>query len=354
MKICVCGSGNIACATAADLALMGHEVRLFELTRFENSIVPIKEAGGIELRGERTQSGKTGKAHLSLVTTNPEDAIRGVEVIFLCVPGVGHLPFVEALGPYVEESQVLFIPTDYWATLRAAKHLRSVDKLNSVVLAGGVASCYLAAKIGPTQAMISYLSPPGLAFSAFPSINTEKAWDKVKQLYPQYEKVPNVIAVNFQTAKMLAPLAGLVLDQSDDRTPASLAFKVVKGMYEERLKLGKVLDYEEPVPSQEEILMTDIPVTSPIPHTPAMVHLPVEVQKSVLREDLPYGYVPRIALAKLLGICTPVTEAVTTLLGLYLDFDPYEEGVDEEDLGIGWFYCTGDKEIREHWRKVTS
>jgi len=58
-----------------------------------------------------------------------------------------------------------------------------------------------------------------------------------------------------------------------------------------------------------------------------------------VREDLPYGYVPRIALAKLLGVCTPVTVAVTTLLGVYLDINPQEEGVDvdEEDLGLAGF-----------------
>jgi len=33
---------------------------------------------------------------------------------------------------------------------------------------------------------------------------------------------------------MLVPLSGLVLDRSDDRTPASLAFKAVKAMHEER------------------------------------------------------------------------------------------------------------------------
>lgn len=180
MKICVCGSGNIACVTAADLALMGHEVRLFELAKFENSVMPIKEAGAIELEGERTQSVKKGKAFLSLVTTNPEDAISGVDVIFLCVPGIGHLPFVKALSPCLEEGQILFIPTDYWATLRAAKYLQSINKLDRIIIAGGAASCYLAAKIGPAKALANYVSPPGLSFSAFPSLKTDEAWNKIK------------------------------------------------------------------------------------------------------------------------------------------------------------------------------
>lgn len=136
---------------------------------------------------------------------------------------------------------------------------------------------------------------------------------------------------------MLSPLSGLVLDRSDDRTPASLAFKAVKAIHEERLKLGKVLGCKESMPGEREILMTDVPATSPIPHTPVMVHLPLEIQKSVVREDVPYGYMPRIVLAKLSGVCTPVTVAVTTLLGVYLDIDPREEGVDEEDLGLAGF-----------------
>lgn len=162
-----------------------------------------------------------------------------------------------------------------------AKYLRSIGKLDEIIIAGGVASCYLAAKIGSARALVNYLSPPGLVLSAFPFLKTDEAWDKISELYPQYEKAPNIVAVNFLSARMLAPLAGLVLDRSDDKTPASLAFKVVKAMYEKRLRLGKFLGYEESMPGEEEILMTDIPVTSPIPHTPAMVHLPLEVQKSV-------------------------------------------------------------------------
>jgi len=46
-----------------------------------------------------------------------------------------------------------------------------------------------------------------------------------------------------------------------------------------------------------------------------------------------------------LVICTPVTVAVTTLLRIYLDIDPYEEGIDEEDLGLAGFSV---EEIKKH------
>lgn len=91
--------------------------------------------------------------------------------------------------------------------------------------------------------------------------------------------------------------------------------------------------------------MNDVPVTSPIPHTPVMIHLPLEIQKSVVPEDLPYGYVPRIALAKISGVCTSVTEAVATLLGVYLDINPPGGRCRRRRFRISWLFCRGNKEI---------
>ncbi len=58
MKITLCGAGNSALVMAADIAFMGHEVTMFELSQFSANLEPIREQGGINLKGP-SQSKKT-------------------------------------------------------------------------------------------------------------------------------------------------------------------------------------------------------------------------------------------------------------------------------------------------------
>ena len=52
MKIAVLGSGNGGCAVAADCALHGHEVNLFDFPQFSSNIEAIAKAKGIKATGQ--------------------------------------------------------------------------------------------------------------------------------------------------------------------------------------------------------------------------------------------------------------------------------------------------------------
>jgi opine dehydrogenase len=47
VKIAVLGSGNGACATAADWSLHGHKVRMFDFKEFTRVLKAIEAQGGI-------------------------------------------------------------------------------------------------------------------------------------------------------------------------------------------------------------------------------------------------------------------------------------------------------------------
>jgi len=51
----VCGAGRAGTTMAADMALMGYKVNLFELDRFRESIEPIMKRGGVELSARHNQ-----------------------------------------------------------------------------------------------------------------------------------------------------------------------------------------------------------------------------------------------------------------------------------------------------------
>ena len=85
-RIAILGAGNGGCAAAADLSMHGHSVALYELPEFADSLVPIKERGGIEIIDE-------GFAELDTITTDIAEAMSGASYVFNPVPAFAHQVF---------------------------------------------------------------------------------------------------------------------------------------------------------------------------------------------------------------------------------------------------------------------
>ena len=84
-KIAVLSAGNGGQALAADLALRGHDVALYDLPRFAPVIEAIRRRGNtIEL-----QNKITGTATIRLVTTDIAEALDGAEVVYFTAPSYG-------------------------------------------------------------------------------------------------------------------------------------------------------------------------------------------------------------------------------------------------------------------------
>ena len=79
VTICGCGSGGMA--MAADLAVMGCRVKLYETPAFAANLDPIRANGGITLTG--LVSGKTGLARLDAITSGATETLAGSELVFI-------------------------------------------------------------------------------------------------------------------------------------------------------------------------------------------------------------------------------------------------------------------------------
>jgi opine dehydrogenase len=120
LKIAVLGAGNGGYACSADLSLAGYQVNLFELPKFKTSIKPIMQTGCIEITG----AARTGVAKLNKVTTNIEDAIKGVNLILIVVPAFAHKTFIETCIPYIENGQTIVFMGKGGGALEFAKALK--------------------------------------------------------------------------------------------------------------------------------------------------------------------------------------------------------------------------------------
>ena len=106
--ILVMGAGNGGKATAVDLALQGHPVRLWELPRFESNLAEIK-APAFELKSAGQVE---GSARLEFVTTDLEHALtctNPVDTIMVCTQALAHESLAEMLAPHVSEKMSIVL-----------------------------------------------------------------------------------------------------------------------------------------------------------------------------------------------------------------------------------------------------
>src|SRR5436309_14154097 len=100
----ILGGGNTAFAVAANLALRGFEITLYEHPNFASMLDPIQATGKIKLLGVAEQ----GVATLHEVTTDIEMALRN-DLILLIVPAYAHKPFAELCAPYLRAGHMIVI-----------------------------------------------------------------------------------------------------------------------------------------------------------------------------------------------------------------------------------------------------
>ena len=116
MRIAVLGGGNGSFAAAGDMALAGHDVRLW---RRDRTAVEAHNAAGStiivkDFRGRH-------EAKLSLVTHDIAAAVRDAELILCPAPATAHHDIARALAPHLADGQVVFLPPGTFGSYVFAK-----------------------------------------------------------------------------------------------------------------------------------------------------------------------------------------------------------------------------------------
>ncbi|MEA2875597.1 MAG: opine dehydrogenase [Hyphomicrobiales bacterium] len=116
MRIAVLGGGNGAFAAAGDMALAGHDVRLWR--RDAEAVKQHNAAGGTitvkDFRGRH-------EAKPSLVTKDIAAAVQGVELILCPAPATAQHDIAHALAQHLKDGQVVFLPPGTFGSYIFAK-----------------------------------------------------------------------------------------------------------------------------------------------------------------------------------------------------------------------------------------
>ena len=103
-SVAVIGAGNGGKAAAADLALQGVQVRLFEFPEYRSNIDELAQTRRLTCTGALE-----GEAELALVTTDLAAAVDGADVLMVCTQALAHDRIARELAPLVRPEQLVVL-----------------------------------------------------------------------------------------------------------------------------------------------------------------------------------------------------------------------------------------------------
>ena len=245
-RVTVLGGGNTAFSMAANLALAGHQVLLWEHPAFAHTLDPIRDSLTIHLEA----TGRTGAARLAGVTTDPAEALAWSETLVCSVPSYAHQPFIEQLAPHLRPGHIVALLPGNLGTLAFARALREAGT-DAVILAEADTAPYVCRKTAPDRAVI-WGTVTGLGIGVFPASQTDEAMPVLASLFPGSASYPSVLAAGLSALNPIVHPPGVLLNAGriersrgefwfyeEGVTPSVVA--AIEALDAERLALGRGL-----------------------------------------------------------------------------------------------------------------
>jgi opine dehydrogenase len=346
VTVCGCGSGGMA--MAADLAMLGASVNLYEVPELEENLGAIRANGGIHLSGT-TFSGKTGLAALNAVTSDAEEALHGSDLVFINVPSTVVEPFLRNLTPHLIEGQVAVVTTGYWAALRHRALLQESGALDRMLFAEMSIMPYLSGKTGPAEVEIGNYKRE-LWMSAWPARGNDGALEMVRRVYPHTRLCKNVLELNLWPGnpgvhpQITLPRAAFFFERA--RTfhfygeVSMCASRLTDAHDVERMGVAAAYgcesipwpEYCRRVYPYEGDNLYELHGSVKDPHLQKWNQ--IEEIERLLVEDLCYSFIPMEELAAVAGMQVPVTTGMLEILRVLSGYDYRAEGAGLKALGL--------------------
>jgi len=188
LQITIIGAGHDGKAMAADLAIRGYAVRLYNRT-YEH-IQTIAARGGIELALE------TGFQELGPIHTVTDDialAVDGAHLIMVVIPASGHRDIAQACAPHLVDGQIVVLnPGRTGGALEFRHVLAEAGCTAEIIIAETETFLFASRSTGPAQAQI-FRRKNTVPLAALPSTHTQTVLDVLQEVYPQFIAAPNVL-----------------------------------------------------------------------------------------------------------------------------------------------------------------
>ena len=177
MNVAVLGGGNGGYATAADLALAGHRVRLWR--RAGDDLKALGTPPTITLTADE----RSGPARLDAATPDLARVLDGAEVVIAALPATAHADLAHHLAPHLAERQVVLLTPGTLGTVAMAQDVTRAGGRLPFAFAETGTLPYLARKTSAT-AVSAPVRAVHLPVGVFPASRTDEALKTIRALFP--------------------------------------------------------------------------------------------------------------------------------------------------------------------------
>ena len=344
IRYSVLGAGHGGQCMSAYLKLKGYEVSLYD--RYESVIKPLKEKGGIDLKGVSLN----GFAKIDNITADIKQAVEDADVILVVIPTFGHEYIAENLAPVLKDGQVIVLcPGSTGGVLEFKKVLKDRNCKANIKLGETNSLIYSARAEVPGIAVISGIKQT-MPLAALPSSDADEIIRLLKEPYPEYVKAENVlVSAISNNGAILHPIPILLNTGWVEATKGNFKFyydsitpsigKLIERIDAERMQISRALGikvkdikeslYEYYGASGESLyeLVRNIDAYS-------IAKAPDKLETRFITEDVPMGLVPMTELAKLVNVKTPIMDMIIELASILLERDFRTTGRTLEKMGI--------------------
>lgn len=338
MKIAVLGSGNGGCAIAADLAIAGHEVSVFDFEKFPANIRAIQAQGGIESKGK-----VEGFAPVAYCGHDLERTIRNAGFIFVVGPAYSIASFAEVVRPIARSGQTFCIcPSSNCGAILFKRGLGLALDDPSVTVSETSTLPYACRCDRPGSVTIYHKLTGGLYFATLPAAAAKQAFKQFRSLYPHGEMAGSLLMTMMQTgnsiihpsitllnASRIESTQGDFLFYEEGATPAS--GRLMRALDDEKQAISRLLDIGIIRDPEVKILQgysTDDSYENGYRTAPGFKGIKAQssLDHRYLNEDVGYGLVFLSELGRQIGVSTPVTDAVILIASIITERNFREEG----------------------------
>lgn len=336
--IAVLGAGAGACAAAVDFVRRGAEVRLY--TRSADRLAPIRAQGGLKVTGPLIND----FVKIPVITSRLEEALDGADLIWILTTAAGHAHYAEACGSYLRDGQMIVLSPGSAGSLIVRQIIRQKGVRTDIGLVETL-TLPMAARILEPGTVTIY-ARIRLRTAALPARDTPVAIDRLR---PFIDPLPgtNVLELTLLNPNYLIhPVPYLMnlgeIERNDGHFPiyglgwSPSVLRTMRAMDAEKMAVCRALG----LPAPDIDAVYEEFGTGPIyRQSAAAVRTKVDTIPKVydrfLDEDVPLALVTLASLGRMLGVPTPVADAVIQLASTVQGVDYWKTGRTVEALGIG-------------------
>jgi len=334
-RVAVMGAGPGGMAAAAALANRGFHVALYNRSR--ERIAAVIERGGIELEGD------LGEVFVKIptVTTEVEEGLKDAQLILLAVPAYGQRRMIETALPHLRSGQIVLLLTGSAGSLEVAPLIQAAGhSLDDILLGETVTLPQSARMVGDAKLRIRL--PSNLRTAAFPGRNTARMLDVIGDTLKLHPKL-NVLDPGLNNPNFMIHPAPMLLNYAAVERADGYLSIMNEGMTDGVLRCLDAVDAEK-MALQSTLGLDVVPIddlyreTGSGPqvyrHKGEPFGLRDRIWNRYIYEDVPYGTVLYSSLGQLLGVPTPVSDGINTILSVVEQVDFWKTGRTVETLHL--------------------